>query len=211
MLSFFVAFIFGQQLFGSSSLSLWLDKLCVDQSNMEMKRQQINCLPVFVARSSKMLILWDDTYFDRLWCNLELATFAHYAGTEKVDLLPLWLAPWLLCSILSDLLSASLFELLEHVFPNWSAAWVNEVISIAESILGHNHAMLTFVAWFVIWMMSSIVYLPASIPSFFSFRIKSESHRLMLQQMSSFDVRAAKCTLPSDRLLIEHQVAWVFG
>ena len=60
----------------------------------------------------------EDTYFDRLWCHLELATFARYGAVENVDVLPLWLAPWLLASILLDLLSASLLDLLEPWWPS---------------------------------------------------------------------------------------------
>ncbi|CAE7197555.1 unnamed protein product, partial [Symbiodinium pilosum] len=76
---------------------------------------------------------------------------------------------------------------------------MTDIISIIESVLGTNPAMLKFAAWFIIWMMSSIVYLPASIPSFFSFRMKLQSHKVMLDQMAGFDVRAAECTLPADR------------
>ncbi|CAJ1448736.1 unnamed protein product, partial [Effrenium voratum] len=65
-------------------------------------------------------------------------------------------------------------------------------------------------AWFVIWMISSIVYLPASIPSFFSFRMKLRNHQLLLDQMADFDVRKAKCTVPSDRNAIEQQVKELF-
>ena len=31
------------------------------------QEEQIAALPIFVARSSRMLILWDDTYFERPW------------------------------------------------------------------------------------------------------------------------------------------------
>ena len=55
-----------------------------------------------------------------------------------------------------------------------------------------------------------VVYLPTSIPSFFSFRMKSENHQRMLDQMAKFDVRAAKCTLPEDREGIEQQVKQLF-
>ncbi|CAJ1453265.1 unnamed protein product [Effrenium voratum] len=210
MTVFFAVFFFGQKLCERRSPSVWVDKLCIHQTDMGLKAEQIAALPVFVARSSRMLILWDETYFERLWCNLELATFSRHGGAEKVELLPLWLAPWLLFSILSDLLSATIFEVLEHVFPNWSVAWMDGIIGMAERVLGHNPAMLKFVVWFVIWMISSIVYLPASIPSFFSFRMKLRNHQLLLDQMAGFDVRKAKCTVPTDREAIEQQVKELF-
>eukprot|EP00438_Fugacium_kawagutii_P032358 Skav234861 [mRNA] locus=scaffold840:170267:171415:- [translate_table: standard] len=158
-----------------------------------------------------MLILWDETYFERLWCNLELATFARHGDANKLEVLPLWLAPWLLCSIVLDLLSASLFEILEHVFPNWSSAWVKDFTDLVNAApVGHNPVFAKFVAWQFIWLISGVVYLMVSIPSFFSFRMKLRNHQLLLDQMAAFDVRAAKCTMPSDRTAIEDQVTTMF-
>ena len=158
-----------------------------------------------------MLILWDETYFERLWCNLELATFVHNGGIQNVDLLPLWLAPWLLCSILLDLLSAGLFELLEHVLPTWSMRWVPPIMEATESLLGKNPAMLKFVTGAALFgcflaLLTSLV----SVPSFFSFRMKLRNHQLLLDQMSAFDVRAAKCALLADRNAIEEHVVALF-
>ena len=209
--TFFVVFIFGQDLTGARwSMSLWVDKLCIHQTDLDLKSKQIAALPVFVAHASRMLILWDETYFERLWCNLELATFVHCGGIQNVDLLPLWLAPWLLCSILLDLLSASLFELLEHALPNWSMRWISPIMDATGSVLGKNPAMLKFASLFIIWMFSGVTYLLVSVPSFFSFRMKLRNHQLLLNQMSSFDVRAAKCTLLADRSAIEEQVVALF-
>lgn len=54
-------------------------------------------------------------------------------------------------------------------------------------------------------------YLLASFhPKFFSFRMKLRNHQLLLDQMAAFDVRAAKCALPSDRTAIEDQIAALF-
>ncbi|CAK9016212.1 unnamed protein product [Durusdinium trenchii] len=206
MIMFFLVFLFGHQIMGDTP-SVWVDKLCIHQTDPDLKAEQIASLAVFVARSQRMLILWDDTYFERLWCNLELATRARYGGAEKVEVLPLWLAPWLLTSILLDLLSVTIFEVMEHVFPNWSAAWIEKTTDFAEAIFGERQY---FVAVFCIWMMSCIVYLPTSIPCFFSFRMKLRNHQLMLDQMADFDVKNAKCTLPADREPIEEQVRELF-
>ena len=59
--TFFVVFIFGQSLTGGRwSMSLWVDKLCIHQTDLELKTKQIAALPVFVAHSSRMLILWQN-------------------------------------------------------------------------------------------------------------------------------------------------------
>ncbi|CAL1170711.1 unnamed protein product [Cladocopium goreaui] len=212
MVTFAIVLIFGHELpLGRSLPTCWLDRICVHQTDMDKKKEQINALPVFVAQSSKMLVLWDQTYFERLWCNLELATCARYGGTDKIELMPLWLAPWLLSTIFLDLLSAGILEIMFHLFPNYSAAWMHDISEMSESIFGHNPAMESFVSTFAVWMFSGIAYLPVSIPSFFCFRAKLLSHQLMLEQMSTFDVRAAHCTVASDRASIEEQVTALFS
>ena len=51
------------------SRCFWFDRICVDQQNASLKLQTIQAIPGFVAQSKKMLVLWDDTYFERLWCS----------------------------------------------------------------------------------------------------------------------------------------------
>ncbi|CAE7483627.1 unnamed protein product [Symbiodinium sp. CCMP2592] len=211
MVCFFIVFFFGQQLsFGLCSPSVWIDRLCIHQTDLELKADQIKSVPTFVARSSRMLVLCDGSYFERLWCNLELATFARYGGVDKVDVLPLWLAPWLLYCISLELLSAHLMDVSQVVFPSWMPACSRHVMGLLEMLLGDNPMMLRFVGWLVIWMMQSVTTLPASIPSFFSFCMKIRHHELILDQMADFDVRAAKCSEPSDREAIEKQLKEVF-
>ena len=171
---------------------------------------KVECLPVFVANSSEMLVLWDDTYFQRLWCNMEVACFIKHAGPERVRFLPLWIAPWLLSSMLLDLISATIFEVLELSFPNWSMAWVAQV-EAAVLAMGSPPELTRFFAAFFIWMFSGLCYLPSSVPSFFSFRAKLRSHTLLLEQMSSFRVQEAKCTEENDRHWIEEQVVELYG
>ena len=170
---------------------------------------KVECLPVFVANSNEMLVLWDDTYFQRLWCNMEVACFIKHAGPERVRFLPLWIAPWLLSSMLLDLISATIFEVLELSFPNWSMAWVAQV-EAAVLALGSPPELTRFFAAFFIWMFSGLCYLPSSVPSFFSFRARLRSHTLLLEQMSSFRVQEAKCTEEWDRQLIEAQVVELY-
>ena len=165
---------------------------------------------MFVANSSEMLVLWDDTYFQRLWCNMEVACFIKHADPERIRFLPLWIAPWLLSSMLLDLMSATLFEALEVSFPNWSIAWITQIETTA-SALGSPPELLRFFAAAFVWLFSGLCYLPSSVPSYFSFRAKLRSHTLLLEQMSSFRVQEAKCTDENDRRLIEAQVVELYG
>ncbi|CAL1164146.1 unnamed protein product [Cladocopium goreaui] len=94
------------------SRCFWFDRICVDQKNASLKLQTIQAIPGFVAQSKKMLVLWDDTYFERLWCNYELAIHVKTAASLRATkIVPLWMPFWTLFWICADtvvaLLSAS--------------------------------------------------------------------------------------------------------
>ena len=54
-------------------LSRAQDKACIDQSNIQ---QSLACLPVFLAGCQTLLVVAGPTYCSRLWCVMELFTFA---------------------------------------------------------------------------------------------------------------------------------------
>ncbi len=60
--------------------TFWLDKVCIDQSNIA---QTLRCLPVLVQSCSKLLILCGESYVSRLWCVLEL--YIHFAMSGVVQ------------------------------------------------------------------------------------------------------------------------------
>ncbi|CAE7550052.1 unnamed protein product [Symbiodinium sp. CCMP2592] len=67
MTVFFIVFFFGQELsLGQWSPSIWIDRLCIHQTDLELKAEQIHFVPTFVVRSSRMLILCDGSYFERI-------------------------------------------------------------------------------------------------------------------------------------------------
>jgi hypothetical protein len=65
-----------------STTSFFLDRCCIHQTNEKIKRQGILSLGNFVAASDRLLVLWDPTYFSRMWCVFELATFARVKAEQ---------------------------------------------------------------------------------------------------------------------------------
>jgi len=61
---------------------VFLDKICISQSDPELKKAGINSLGAFLKHSESMLILWDPTYISRLWTTFELAAFTYL---QKID------------------------------------------------------------------------------------------------------------------------------
>lgn len=58
-----------------ASVSVFLDKLCLCQTDDAAKRRGIESIGGFITASRVMLILWCPEYFERLWCRFELAAF----------------------------------------------------------------------------------------------------------------------------------------
>mmetsp|Transcript_39732 Transcript_39732/g.91864 ORF Transcript_39732/g.91864 Transcript_39732/m.91864 type:complete len:526 (+) Transcript_39732:79-1656(+) len=77
-------------------VSLFLDKVCINQKDPARKAQGINAIGGILNKSHMLLVAWDRTYFTRLWCSFELAAFYHSKmdgdqpkGSGRVVLLPI--------------------------------------------------------------------------------------------------------------------------
>ncbi|CAE8618473.1 unnamed protein product [Polarella glacialis] len=59
----------------STQASYFLDSLCINQSDAELKQVGIDSIGAYLRNSDSMLVLWSPEYFTRLWCCFELAVF----------------------------------------------------------------------------------------------------------------------------------------
>ena len=191
MAVFLVAYLCGHAAVGRTSF--WFDRICVDQSNSSVKAQTLQAIPAFVAESTQMLVLWDDSYFERLWCNYELSVHAKTAESPRaMQLVPMWISLWTLSWI-------SLYTILNFLCIGQKAPPLDldSRRSLFSSMVGSN-------------FVPSYVYLLTAFPfSWFCIQ-KLKSHKLMLDQMANFDLRNAKCSVESDRKVIEEQVLQLF-
>jgi len=207
---FYLVFFFGHTLpFSRGNLLFWVDKLCIHQTRAELKVAGVTALPEFVANSWRMIILWSNTYFDRLWCCAELATcIATRGGAGHIHFQPLWLAPWVLVTILLDNLAVGLWQgyFIAKIGPgsSWS-------ISVGNALAGEGNATSIFLME-VIGITAALAtsYLVLVIPNMLSFGVKLENHSLMLDQIANFRLADAKCTVESDRAVVEDHVRQLF-
>ncbi|CAE8606187.1 unnamed protein product [Polarella glacialis] len=58
-----------------TKVSYFFDRLCINQSDAELKQAGIDSIGAYLRNSNSMLVLWAPEYFTRLWCNFELAVF----------------------------------------------------------------------------------------------------------------------------------------
>jgi hypothetical protein len=64
---------------GGSAL-VWLDKACIDQTDIAAN---LLALPVFLSGCQELVVLAGKTYASRLWCCIELFTFAKMGGARE--------------------------------------------------------------------------------------------------------------------------------
>ena len=76
---------------------VFLDKICIHEKDLTLKTQAIFSLAGLLKKSDLMLILWDPTWTERMWCLFELAAFlkSRKAQTTKQELIirPVLLGP----------------------------------------------------------------------------------------------------------------------
>eukprot|EP00439_Symbiodinium_sp_Y106_P083831 s123_g24.t1 len=210
VLAFFLVLLFGQQITcGLWGPGLWLDKICVNQNIQSDKKRAIAGLAAFVARSSQMLVHWDETYFQRLWCNFELSVFLKCHDVRKLQFVPLWLPPWLLttmtCCYAGGRLAAiaAAFADIQALEDQSSSQQTGRGTALA---FGTNR-LLKYIAdgqGFLVFCIPSLIF------SIVSFHAKLHGHRLMLESIRNFDLREADCAIEEDRLQIEAQVCELF-
>mmetsp|Transcript_61400 Transcript_61400/g.95323 ORF Transcript_61400/g.95323 Transcript_61400/m.95323 type:complete len:401 (+) Transcript_61400:2-1204(+) len=200
---FFFVFLFYHMLVcDRCAARMWLDKLCIHQTNLDIMGSGVSALPEFVHKSTRMLVLWSENYFERLWCNAELATFiATHDGVDGIDIVPLWLAPWILTTIIMDLISASLSTYFYFLAPILISKL--ECLGQAGSIIVGNT--------FAIGIVFGLGYIPSVIPNWFLFRTKADMHELLQKQVSSFSFADAKCSVESDRAIVHNLVSQLYA
>ena len=64
----------------------FLDKLCVHQTDAELKLAGVASLAAFIASSEHMLLLWTPKYFESMWCMLEFCAVVRSHGPSPCDI-----------------------------------------------------------------------------------------------------------------------------
>ena len=188
LLVYFCGYIFDRKTF-------WFDRLCVNQGNLHLKTQTLQAVPAFVAEAEKMLVLWDDTLCGKLWCVYEMAIRAKTSTTSSTDVVPVSLPVWTLL---------------------WTGYWM--LISLgatwgARSPIVDLDQFSGCISLFFYYFgdLENLIYYPlALIPLSCICLGKIDSHKRMLDQMASFDLRDATCTLETDRIVIKQLVLGLF-
>ncbi|CAE7366189.1 Gstm5 [Symbiodinium sp. CCMP2592] len=207
MVVFFTLFFFGHLVAQEQPTStVWLDKACIYQVELDEKQQAIAALPDFLKQSARVLVLWDETYFSRLWCNLEIATFARsHPNPGGIRILSRWMAVWLLSSLLTAWFGV------RFVWP-WYMT-INDTVeqSFVVSYLMTTRTAFDFIAHAMVGFIPIFVcQTPEHTVAALAFTYKARQNNIMLEHFSNFDVRNAQCTVSDDRPALYDQIARLF-
>ena len=100
---------------------IFLDKICIHQSNTRLKMEGLLNVCAVVKHSKSMLVCWDTTYVQRLWCVLEMAAALKAHGrTAKLIIRPVSWAPMVIVSFVG-------MSILMVVYTSFQSCYVLEL------------------------------------------------------------------------------------
>ena len=161
----------------------FLDKLCIHQTDAQLRQIGIDSIGVFLQNSRTMLVLWSPDYFSRLWCCFEMGVFLDESGPNtgrRIEFQPLYEAPntFVISSI--SFAITGLYNAL--VVP----------LTLTEDPVVQNAIIF------------SLVVLLSSLGAFAITRMRYDEFRRsqLPKQIAAFRFASAVCAVESDRKLV---------
>lgn len=87
-----VAFVF-TLFFWQARSRVFLDKVCINQTDLNLKKKGVESIGGFLKHSKAVLMLWDPSYGKRLWCVFELASFTKIHSPDGTQAAPIIVRP----------------------------------------------------------------------------------------------------------------------
>ncbi|CAJ1388310.1 unnamed protein product [Effrenium voratum] len=143
---------------------VWLDWICIHQTDMKLQECGLLSLGGNIGNAKSMLILWDETWIERLWCIFELATFlrSHPDATKNLIILPIFFWPFCVANF-----------------------WVGFAVGLGNVVLPFNHP-LSFVSG-TLGMLLVVFVLEKLMHEFYC------SLALLEERLRKFSLNDAKC------------------
>lgn len=179
---FVIVLLLGHHL--RAPVTMFLDKVCIHQTDPEKKKKGIEAIDQFLVRSKKMLICYNDDYFERLWCCFELA--ARASSGSKIEMLPLWRAP----VVLVVLVGYTVSDIAAYVYLLFAG--------VGGSPNGFLIVALSFHIFPTLFMIK--------------YTLLAARQKLKLTDtLRTFKIANTKCFDPSDRCIVEQAISSWFA
>ncbi|CAE8616336.1 unnamed protein product [Polarella glacialis] len=169
--------------FGRSGPIIFVDKVCIDQVNIDRKVQGILAIPAWLACSGTLVAILSDELLVRLWTCFELCTFVALGRTDKIRVEPALLP--------SASFFVSMFVLLLGIWSRLLAmgdSSEKEVPSAPGREFTRTVAILGFLA------MCLLIFAVVAYWGRVCYRIRKQVHEV--------DFRTAACQEEADRAVV---------
>jgi len=185
-----LALAFGHEVgacFGCKGPVAFLDKTCIHQTDIELKREGIESLAAFLENSRAMVIIYSNTYLEKLWTVYELASMLLLHPGRKVVVIPCFLPKM----VVGGFLIYSCFMLAQR------AMLVPAITELFMGVPGLSRALVgvTFMVLFI-----SCVVLLRILQDWSVDRIEID------KVVEGFSIRNAICADEADRAVVQENI-----
>lgn len=193
--TFYVVLLIGWERLWGGGETCFLDKVCIHQVDVPRKMAGVHSLGGFVAQSRRMVVLWSERYFSRLWCVFELACMVVTHGGQMgvVDFCPLSFGVLVVC-MRTVCTFNDLFLLV-----------VRNLYGFEE----HDESALLFSPWVIIvWVLGGTIAMGNLWHGFF---FRAVDVRELRGQVLGFRSASAECFDESDRPIVTGCIEGWYG
>ena len=186
--TYWFVFMFWQRLRSLCKKNMvFLDRLCIAQHDVELKRQGILGLGGFLAKSRKLLVLWSPRYFTRLWTAFELSAFLKHdqSRAKDIEFAPASMGPLLLYFSIFETLLVSSFHLVVTQFVNTLLGEQDVLMDQEDNIVQFTVAMLVICAPAFFVVAPLVLYLGS---------LQMKALLQLRIQLDEFGIRSANCS-----------------
>ncbi|CAE8585878.1 unnamed protein product [Polarella glacialis] len=170
-------------MFGRSGPIVFVDKVCIDQVDIDRKVQGILAIPAWLACSGTLVAVFSEELLVKLWTCFELCTFVALGRTDKIRVEPALLS------------SASFFvSIVILCFTSWKTLLAIGDSSVTEltSALGHEFTMV----------FDILIFLGISLLTFATLTYWGRVCNRIRKQVDELDIRTAACQEEADRAVV---------
>ncbi|CAE8581572.1 unnamed protein product [Polarella glacialis] len=170
-------------MFGRSGPTVFVDKVCIDQVNIDRKKQGILAIPAWLACSDTLVAVFSDELLVKLWTCFELCTFVALGRTDKIRVEPALLsyASFFVSMFLLILLIWNQLLLMGDDTNRVLQSALGLELCVTVAVLGYSGLLLLIFAVLAHW--GRVCH-----------RIRKQVHEL--------DIRTAACFDEADRALV---------
>ncbi|CAE8612133.1 unnamed protein product [Polarella glacialis] len=169
--------------FGRSGPIIFVDKVCIDQVNIDRKVQGILAIPAWLACSGTLVAIFSDELLVKLWTCFELCTFVALGRTDKIRVEPALLP--------SASFLVSMFILLYGIWSQMLAMGDSSEKEL-QSALGREFT----------WTFAILCFLGMSLLIFEVLAYWGRVCHRIHKQVHEVDIRTAACYDEADRAVV---------